>query len=297
MSLILTLISSHPSHPVTDAHIAAIGQLLPVKSLAWLAPGKAADFEIDAPENTPHIPLQKLRDFCDAHFFDFFVTPGENRRKRLLLADMDATIVEGETLDELAAFAGVKDQVAAITRAAMEGELNFEGALRKRVALLKDLPEQALHQTLARTTLNPGAKTLIATMKKYGATCVLVSGGFTFFTGAVAAQCGFDFHHGNTLGLRDDRLTGAVEGPILDKDAKLAFLKTYAENLNLPLPGAMTIGDGANDLPMLRAAGLGIGYHPKDAVRAELSNVILHGDLTAALYAQGFTAEELVYTA
>lgn len=200
---------------------------------------------------------------------------------------MDSTIIAEETLDELAAFAGIKDKIAAITTRAMNGELDFEAALRERVALLKGLPETALQETLDKMVVNPGAQTFIQTMRDSGATCVLVSGGFTFFTSRVANAVGFHSNHGNTLEIENGVLKGTVGLPILDKFAKLSFLKDYAGKLGIGLDETLTIGDGANDLPMLKAAGLGIGYYPKKAVADEVNSVIQFGDFTAALYAQG----------
>ncbi len=233
--------------------------------------------------------LMQIREMLAADKIDLFINPAEGRRKKLLLADMDSTIVEGETLDDMAAFAGIKDQIAAITARAMNGELDFHAALKERVGLLKGLPTEALQKTLDHTVVNPGARTLVHTMRKQGATCVLVSGGFTFFTGAIAEKVGFDHNHGNTLGIDGEQLSGAVIPPILDKFAKVEFLDLYTGNLDINASEVMTIGDGANDLPMLKKAGLGVGYHAKPSVAAELKNLIIYGDLAAALYAQGYS--------
>ena len=175
----------------------------------------------------------------------------------------------------------------------MRGELDFPQALRERVALLRGLPESAVQKTLAETELNPGAAAFVQVMKKNGATCVLVSGGFTLFTGAFAQKAGFDRHHGNLLQLEEGVLTGKVGEPILDKDSKVAFLQQYRDELGLKPEDVLAIGDGANDLPMLQMAGLGIGYHPKPLLEESLDNCIIHGDLTAALYAQGYTEQDL----
>jgi len=242
--------------------------------------------------------LQALCKVCDDAKVDVFVTPEKNRRKKLLLADMDSTIVQGETLDDLAAYAGIKDQIAAITARAMNGELDFHTAIRERVGLLKGLSAEMLHKTLQETYLNKGAKTLVQTMKKNDAVCVLISGGFTFFTEAIARQTGFHHHHGNHLNIDDQVLAGTVGEPILDKDSKRDYLHNYVADLALDLFDVLTIGDGANDLPMLLAAqnadGLGMGYYAKPAVAQQLTNVIRHTDLTAALYAQGYKREELM---
>jgi phosphoserine phosphatase len=219
---------------------------------------------------------------------------GNDSRKRLLLADMDSTIVTTETLDELAAFAGLKDKVAAITARAMNGELDFKAALRERVGMLAGLPVSALEATWAETRLMPGAEALVRTMRAHGAHCALVSGGFTFFTGRVAERVGFHAHFSNTLEIAEGRLTGKVAEPILDKDAKLATLKRLAAELGLPLSAALTVGDGANDLPMLQSAGLGVAFRAKPVVAAAARARVEHADLRALLYAQGYRATEIV---
>lgn len=280
MTYVITLVASDiNSHPVLE-------EMGPQGDRQWLEPGKALDiFVSEKPD------LSALRQELDAHKIDVFLSGVENRQKKLLLADMDSTIVEGETLDDLAAFAGLKDKIAAITARAMNGELDFEDAIKERVGLLKGLSEEALAEALSQTKLNPGAKELVQVMKQNGATCVLVSGGFTVFTSPIAEQVGFDHNHGNTLLMEDGALTGQVGEPILDKHAKVQFLNQHLSALGLEAEDAFTVGDGANDLPMLKEAGLGIGYKPKPVVAAELDNVIIHGDLTAALYAQGFKTQ------
>lgn len=293
MSHILTLVASDAAHGLSTPLIEQV-QALCVKheirqicAPVWLSPDKAADIGVSG--SLPGELVQKLRDLLDEEKTDFFINPIEHRQKRLLLADMDSTIVTGETLDELAAYAGLKDLISAITARAMNGELDFKEALRERVRLLKGLPVKTLDETLAETRLSPGAEVFVKTMAHNGAKCVLVSGGFTVFTEAIAAQAGFHTHHGNTLSTRHEALSGEVIDPILDKNAKLNFLRHYTLTSGLNPDQTLSIGDGANDLPMLKAAGLGIGYHPKDTVKNEIPNCILHGDLTAALYAQGYT--------
>lgn len=281
----LTFVSSKTV--LQDHHFDIVGDYL---ELNWLADGVAADISL---AQKPSVSaLAYIRAQLEAEEIDVFVSSAENRRKKLLLADMDSTIVTGETLDDLAGFAGIKDKIAAITARAMNGELDFHDAIRERVGLLKGLNTDALDGALTETTLTAGATTFVQTMKKFGATCVLVSGGFTFFTEAIARQTGFDHHHGNQLGIDGNALSGQVIDPILDKDSKLAFLNEYCAQQGLSLDEALTIGDGANDLPMLQAAGMGLGFHAKPSVAAQLENVIRFGDLTSALYAQGFTKDE-----
>lgn len=226
---------------------------------------------------------------------DACVQPTEGRRKRLLVADMDSTIIGCECLDELADFAGVKDAVSTITERAMRGELEFEGALRERVAMLKGLDLSALLRCYdERVRLNPGARTLVRTMAANGARCLLVSGGFTFFTSRVAEAAGFDEDRANRLIDDGTALTGAVAEPILGREAKLSALRGEAGALNLDLSQTLAIGDGANDLAMIEVAGLGVAYRAKPVVAARAQARIDHSDLTALLYFQGYGASDFV---
>ena len=223
---------------------------------------------------------------------DFAVQPAEGRRKTLFVADMDSTIIGCECLDELADFAGVKEEVAAITERAMRGEIGFEGALRERVAMLKGLGNGALEQCYdERVRLNPGAFTLVQTLRAHGVRCVLVSGGFTFFTGRVAEACGFHADRANRFVEEGGALAGAVHEPILGREAKLAALREESARLGGPA-AAIAIGDGANDLAMIEEAGLGVAYRAKPVVAAQADCRIDHADLTALLYFQGYTAED-----
>jgi phosphoserine phosphatase len=255
----------------------------------WLDPGVAAEFDLDAvPENRWQIweGLQALR-------IDMVVQPAEGRKKRLLIADMDSTMIRQECIDELADEAGVGARVADITARAMNGELDFEGALRERVDLLKGLPEAVIGQVLRdRITLMPGGKVLLATMKANGAYAALVSGGFTAFTSAIAATLGFDENRANTLHVAGGKLAGTVAEPILGKEAKLQALNEITARLGITPAQALAVGDGANDLPMLLAAGTGVALHAKPRVQAECETRVNHGDLTALLYLQGYTRGE-----
>jgi phosphoserine phosphatase len=255
----------------------------------WLDPGVAAEFDLEAvPENRWQVweGLQALR-------VDMVVQAAEGRKKRLLIADMDSTMIRQECIDELADEAGVGARVADITARAMNGELDFEGALRERVGLLKGLPEAVIGQVLRdRITLMPGGPVLLATMKANGAYAALVSGGFTAFTSAVAEKLGFDENRANTLHVAGGALAGTVAEPILGKEAKLQALNEITARLGFTTSEALAVGDGANDLPMLLAAGTGVALHAKPTVQAQCAVRVNHGDLSALLYLQGYRREE-----
>jgi phosphoserine phosphatase len=217
------------------------------------------------------------------------------RVRRLLLCDMDSTIIGCECIDEIAAILGIKPQIAAITEQAMRGDIAFEPALEARVALLKGVRESDLHQVWAeRVRLNPGAATLVASMKAQGARTVLVSGGFTWFTSRVAELAGFDVNHGNTLEVEDGRLTGRVVPPILGRAAKREALARHTGEIEVAETDSVAIGDGANDLDMMAASGLGVAYRAKPAVEAQSPARIVSGDLRSALYFQGLTQADFV---
>ncbi len=279
------------------SHLAQIEAFMDRESIAfmpspmWLKEHKAAQFAI--PGKPTADQWHRLKDLLAPDKIDVFITSAYNRRKKLLLADMDATIIAEETLDELAARAGLKEAVSTITARAMRGELDFIQALNERVAMLKDLPLTALKETLDHATVNPGAVELVQTMRHHGATCVLVSGGFTYFTKAVAGLVGFNHSHGNTLDMTETALTGKVIPPILDKNAKLEYLKDYRTRMNIKDDETMAVGDGANDLPMLQAAGVGVGYYGKPAVAEALENNVQFTDLTSLLYIQGYRWQEI----
>ena len=255
--------------------------------------GAATDVILEGPDVAS--VREALRAPMAGQQLDWCLQPLEGRRKRLLVADMDSTIINVECLDEIADFAGLKAEISAITERAMRGELAFEGALRERVGMLKGLPVAALQKAYdERVRLNPGARTLVRTMAANGARCVLVSGGFSFFTGRVAQAAGFHAHHANTLGEADGKLTGLVEEPILGREAKLATLKAEAAIKGVPLAAAVALGDGANDLAMIEAAGLGVAYRAKPVVAAQADARIEHVDLTALLYFQGYQQGDFV---
>ena len=255
----------------------------------WLATGEAAEFAIsNKPDN-----LWDVWASLQSEGIDLIVLPSATRRKKMLLADMDSTMIQQECIDELADVAGVGDHVKAITAKAMNGELDFDGALKERVALLKDLPESVIQTVIdERITFMPGGKELLATMKRDGAYCALVSGGFTAFTGYVAETLGFDENRANTLLIEDGKLTGEHGLPILGRQAKVDALEQITDRLGLSHDDVMAVGDGANDLGMLGLAGAGVALHAKPAVAAECDIRINHGDLSALLYIQGYSKDE-----
>ena len=257
--------------------------------VVWLAPGAAAEFPLpEKPDNQWQVwaDLQNLS-------VDLAIQPAAGRRKKMLLADMDSTMIQQECIDELANEAGVGDRVKEITARAMNGELDFEGALTERVGLLKGLDAGVIDKVLAqRITLMPGGRALVATMRAGGGHAVLVSGGFTAFTAAVAEQLGFDETRANTLLVENGRLSGEVQRPILGRAAKVEALEQISARLGLSESDVLAVGDGANDLGMLARAGTGVALHAKPAVAAECDIRINHGDLSALLYLQGYRAEE-----
>ncbi len=257
-----------------------------------LAEAAAEDFIVNAAMSRSAVE-NALSDVIAGAPVDLIVQPAEYRRKRLLIADMDSTIIGQECIDELADFAGLKAEISAITERAMRGELDFEAALVERVNMLKGLAESTLDKAFrTRITLNPGATTLVQTMNKFGATTVLVSGGFTYFVERVAATAGFSRFQANELLLSGGMLTGDVKLPILGRRAKETALRAIAAEMSVLLEETLAVGDGANDLDMIGAAGLGVAYRAKPKVAAAADASIVHGDLTALLYAQGIARSE-----
>ncbi|MBD8890533.1 phosphoserine phosphatase SerB [Roseibium litorale] len=292
MSLIATFVSNPLRPAVDDALLAGARDILAATSSpVILNPGIAADIAFDGADAQE--AETRLRAFLDGKPVDVFVQSNEGRRKRLLIADMDSTMIGQECIDELAAELGLKNHIAAITERAMRGEIEFEPALRERVGLLKGLPVEAIGKVLAtRISLMPGAKELVRTMKANGAYCALVSGGFTHFTSEIARQIGFDEDQANTLLEDAGALSGLVGEPILGREAKRQRLEKLVAEKGLNFSETLAVGDGANDLAMIGRAGLGVAYHAKPAVAEAADARVNHGDLTTLLYFQGYAASE-----
>jgi len=288
MPQVLTLVANRAAAILTDAVIARVRDAVAGGEPTILSPGEAVDIPL------PTMPdMAAVRAALGSTAVDAITTDAADRRKRLLVADMDSTIVTGETLDELADFAGLKERIAAITARAMNGELDFKAALRERVGMLRGLHLDALEKTWQRVRLTPGARELVQTMRTHGAFTVLVSGGFGFFTTRVATLCGFDMQRSNSLLDDGSALIGKVAEPILDRDTKLATLRELVVERRLRMSETMAVGDGANDLDMIGAAGLGVAFHAKPVVAAVAEARIDHGDLRALLFAQGYSAAEI----
>jgi len=291
---VITLVASPDKEPLSAAFVESMAPSLAlqdvvVEKVQWLKPAIACDMFV----------THESRDILDAHVqaiicdhpYDAVVQPVDGRQKKLIISDMDSTMITVECIDELADFVGKKAEVSAITERAMNGELDFAAALMARVALLKDLPLAMLQECYdERVKMMPGAKQLLQTMRKNGAAAILVSGGFTFFTSRVREELGFQEDYSNQLETANGMLTGRVIPPILGKEAKLKTLKEACKKLNIAANNVLAIGDGANDLPMLLAAGLGVAYRAKPIVRAQAKARINHCDLSALVYVQGFSA-------
>jgi phosphoserine phosphatase len=288
MALVATLIAN-PAHALLIPSLAEkASDAISASGLYWLADGIACDLAIRDTMTAMQADALLRQAIGDAPV-DVVVQNQETRRKRLLIADMDSTMIGQECIDELAAEVGLKDMVAAITARAMNGEIAFEPALRERVALLKGLPIAVVDDVIAkRITLTPGGIELVQTMKAKGHYTALVSGGFTVFTGPIAARIGFHENRANILLQKDGKLSGEVAEPILGKEAKVDALIDIVNGLGISTDDAMAVGDGANDLGMIKLAGAGVALHAKPVVAAEAAMRIDHSDLTALLYIQGY---------
>ena len=268
--------------------------LQPHTNANWLDPGCAAEiicqpnniFTTKHTNNNPN--FQALRDAAAARHLDVNIVPTIERQKKLLIADMDSTIITSESLDDLAEIAGLGDKVAAITQRSMAGEIDFEKALLERVAMLRGHSSQLFHSLIKETKLTSGAIELVQTMRANGAKCYLISGGFDFMTRPVAALCGFHDYHANHMHIDDGKIVGTVEAPVLDRKAKANYLAHYCRIHGISIREAVTIGDGANDLAMLGAAGMGVAFAGKPLLREIISIQLNHTDLRGLLYLQGY---------
>lgn len=292
MSLVATLISNPNKPALTNEIVIAAKNALDATNFTWLAENIACDLYLPntlSQKNAEEIVTKSIGN----HPIDFAVQEKNTRKKKVLIADMDSTMINEECIDELAAEVGVKDKVSLITAKAMNGEIEFDSALRDRVALLKGLPEEIYKDVIKnRITLASGGKQLVATMKKHGGYCALVSGGFTLFTNPIGQEIGFDENRANILLTNNEKLSGLVQEPILGAEAKVDALNDIAKTKGLTPLDFIAVGDGANDLPMLKLAGTGVALHAKPNVAAQAKIKMNHSDLTALLYLQGYSQED-----
>lgn len=294
MTTLLTLVTDPRHCQLEEDFVEALADQLRASAVDWLEKGEAVDLLFETEQDAATLE-GKVLPLLNDQPVDLIVQTYETRRKALLIADMDSTIIQQECIDELGGAIGIKDQIAEITERAMRGELSFEPAIRERVALLEGLTRAQMEDVLAtRIALTDGARTLVQTMKANGAYCALVSGGFTYFTEAIAQKVGFDINRANTLIFAGDKLTGEVGTPILGQDAKRESLHEFIKTHTLEPIQTLAVGDGANDLAMIRDAGLGVAFHAKPAVAAEANARINHTTLTTLLFAQGYSRKDFV---
>ncbi len=296
---ILTIIAPEGQALLNDKALSNIKDKLEIESEPqWLASDEAVDLKLDVEWNQKQALNDiktKISDLLQDQPFDFALQASEHRRKKLLISDMDSTIISEECIDEIAHMAGIKPKIAAITERAMQGEIEFDAALRERVGLLKDLDTKALDTVISeRLNLNKGARTLVQTMAANNAYCALVSGGFTFFTEKIAKLTGFHTTQANTLEIENDKLTGNVIPPILGSAAKKQALEQFINEQKISPEETLAVGDGANDLEMIKASGLGVAYYAKPIVAAEADASVNHTDLTTLLYMQGYKKSDFV---
>jgi phosphoserine phosphatase len=294
-SLVLTLIGNMASAPLEPVHIERVCRRLATSGeVNWLAEREACDLFIESPDSTKDL-AERARDALSGTAIDAVCTSIEGRRKKLLVSDMDSTVIDQECIDELGDAIGAGPQVRAITTAVVNGDISFSDALRKRMALMKGMERALLERVYEeRISIQSGARTFVQTMRRHGAFCILVSGGFNFFTRRIAERIGFHDHRGNQLAFEDGKLTGEVLEPILGRAAKLKTLTRLCDERGLEPADVLAVGDGANDIKMIEAAGLGVAFHGSDSLKEHANACIDHGDLTALLYIQGFRKSEFV---
>ncbi len=302
MPIYALVLTSPPNQPsLSDFAVNRAFSVIPEalrRGQRWLAVNEAWEAELATNEGETIADIKADVSFAlKGLTLDINIVAGDQqaRRKKLLVADMESTIIEQECLDELAEFVGLREHVATITARAMRGELDFEAAIKERVGLLAGLDVAALQEVYdKRVTLMPGAATLVRTMQANGATCALVSGGFDFFAARIKERLGFDDFQANRLEIAGDKLTGGIASPILGREAKLAALERYTQELGIPASATMATGDGANDLAMIKASALGVAFRAKPVVAAQAAAAITYGDLTALLFLQGYAKDEIV---
>ncbi|MBT4931895.1 MAG: phosphoserine phosphatase SerB [Rhodospirillaceae bacterium] len=291
----LTLIGNAETNPLKTAHIERVCQRLEIPvDPHWLAEDEACDLFMDSPLTSLEV-TQQVRESLSGTAIDAACTATRGRRKKLLISDMDSTVIDQECIDELGDAFGVGPQIREITTAVIKGEINFSEALRKRMLLMKGMDQHLLESVYRdRLTIKAGARTLVQTMSHHGAYCILVSGGFSFFTSRISERLGFDDDKGNELIFEDGILTGAVEEPVLGRIAKLTILNELCDQKGLQLAEVLAVGDGANDIMMIQAAGLGVAIHASESLKEVADAFIDHGDLSALLYIQGFHKSQFV---
>ena len=294
-SYVLTLIGNAQSAPLESVHIEQVWQRLETAGKShWLSKREACDLFLESSLSAMDITAQ-AREALPAAAIDTVCTPVEGRRKKLLISDMDSTIINQECINELGDAIGIGPQISEITAAVINGDISFAEALRKRLALMKGMRRRVLESVYEeRISLQAGARTLVQTMRHHQAFCILVSGGFSFFTRRIAERLGFHEHQANTLVFEEDRLTGEVLEPILGRSAKQHTLTRLCDEQGLEARDVLAVGDGANDINMIEAAGLGVAYHGSDSLKEQANASIEYGDLTALLYIQGFHKSEFV---
>ncbi len=294
-SYVFTLIGNARSAPLEPVHIERVCRRLATTGrVDWLAEKEACDVFLETPLSAAGI-TEQARDALSGTALDSACTSIEGRRKKLLISDMDSTVINQECIDELGDAIGVGSRIREITAAVVNGDMSFSDALRKRLALMKGMECRLLKSVYEeRISLKAGARTLVQTMAHHGAYCILVSGGFSFFTRRIAERIGFHDHQGNKLAFEDGKLTGQVLEPILGRSAKLNSLTRLCDEKSLEPSDVLAVGDGANDIKMIEAAGLGVAFHGSDSLRKQANACIDHGDLTALLYIQGFRKSEFV---